>query len=100
MPLYEYAYLEVICFESKRFRVDQMREAVEYLRKQPDREYMGLVAVTHYKSKEPRFGLQARAFIHLKDLAGLTPNKVWKIFDAEVTKQVRYLEGRLTPRYR
>jgi hypothetical protein len=39
MPLYRYEYVEVMCLERKRFGLDQMQEAVAYLKEQPENEY-------------------------------------------------------------
>lgn len=98
MPLYKYEYLEVTCLQVKRFRLDQMREAVEYLKKQqPQSEWVGLTAVTHYESKECSFQLKASPLIHLNDILGRTPRELWEMFDAEVTRQVKYFEGRMSP---
>lgn len=94
MPLYKYDYLEVTCLEPKRFRVDQMREAVEYLKEAAGNGSHRLSAVTSYKNEKPKFWLGAKPFIHLKDITGLTPNKIWKIFDVEARRQVRCLEHR------
>ena len=64
MPLYKYEYLEVTCRERKRCRLDQMREAVEYLKKQqPQSEWVGLTAVMHYASKEFSFRLEAKPML-------------------------------------
>ena len=96
MPLYRYEYFEVTCLERKRFRLDQMREAVEYLKgQQPQSEWVGLTAVTHYKSKEYRFRLEAKPMLTLDQIIGRTPKELWELYDAEVTRQVKYFEGRM-----
>lgn len=97
MPLYKYEYLEVMCLERKRFRLDQMREAVEYLKEQPESDYAGLSAVTSYHSKEFGFRLRASPMITLKNIIGRTPKQLWEMFDAEVSSQIRYREARFSP---
>ena len=97
MALYEYDYLEVVCMERRRFRLDQMREAVEYLREQPESDYVGLSAVTRYHSKEFGFRLKASPMITLKNITGRTPKQLWETFDERVTRQVKYFEYRFSP---
>ena len=97
MPLYKYEYLEVTCLQVKRFRLEQMREAVEYLKQQPQTEFVGLSAITHYKSEKYRFQLKASPLIHLNDILGRTPRELWEMFDADVTQKVKYFEGRMSP---
>lgn len=94
MPLYKYEYLEVFCLERKRFRLDQMREAVAYLKEQPQNEYVGLSAMTNYHSREFGFRLRATPMINLKKIIGRTPKQLWEMFDAEVTSQIKYREQR------
>ena len=97
MPSYKYEYLEVTCLERRKFRVDQMREAVAFLREQPQSEYVGLSAITNYHSKEFGFRLQASPMITLKTIIGRTPKQLWEMFDADVTSQIKYFEGRFSP---
>jgi hypothetical protein len=96
MPLYKYEYLEVTCLERKKFRVDQMRDAVAYLKEQPQSEYVGLSAITHYHSREFGFRLKASPMINLKNITGRTPKQLWEMFDADVTRQVKYFEHRMS----
>ena len=97
MALYKYEYLEVVCMERRKFRLDQMREAVAYLREQPESEYVGLAAITNYHSKEFGFRLQASPMITLKNITGRTPKQLWETFDERVTRQVKYFEHRFGP---
>ena len=97
MPLYKYVYLEVVCLDRKRFSLDQMREAVAYLKQQPQSEYVGLSATTHYQSEEFSFRLKAAPMITLKNIIGRTPKEIWEMFDTEVTRQVKYFEHRMSP---
>lgn len=96
MPLYRYTHLEVTCLNVKKFPINEMRAAVEYLKQQPQSEYVGLSAVTNYVSKEYRFKLRAAPLINLKDIIGKTPRELWEMFDADVTRQIRYFEGRMS----
>ncbi len=97
MALYKYEHLEVVCTERRKFRLDQMREAVAYLREQPESDYIGLSAITNYHSKEFGFRLKASPMITLKNITGRTPNQLWEMFDADVTQQIKYFEGRFSP---
>lgn len=97
MPLYKCEYLEVTCLERKRFRLDQMREAVEYLKKQqPQSEWVGLTAVTHYDSKEYTFRLGAKPMLTLDQIFGRTRKELWELYDTEVTQKIKYFEGRMS----
>lgn len=71
-----------------------MREAVAYLKEQPQSDYVGLSAITNYRSKEFRFRLQASPMITLKEIIGRTPKQLWETFDADVTRQIKYFEQR------
>ena len=51
--------------------------------------------LTHYKSKEYRFRLEAKPMLTLDQIIGRTPKELWELYDAEVTRQVKYFEGRM-----
>lgn len=84
---YEYQYLEVMCIEHPKYRIDQMREAVEYLRGVPQTGYTGLVATTSV-DVPPRFKLLAQPMLQLSDILGKTESQVWAMFDQAVDEQI------------
>lgn len=95
MPLYDYKYLEVTCFKRREFRPNQMRQAVEYLRTQPQGRFVGLSAYVSVKLPQYDHWLRAAPLIHLDSIIGKTPKQVWDMFDAEVTAQIKdYVDGR------
>lgn len=94
MPRYRYLHFEATCYNVRQFRVDQMREAVDYLKTQPQTKYAGLCAKCDYKSPTHRFWLGTKPLIQLEKVKGKTPREVWEMFDADVTRQIKYFENR------
>ncbi len=68
-----------MCYQIKHFPIDQMREAVEYLKKQPQTPLVGLVG--NALVKDGHFQLGATPMLHLDRLTGMTPTQVWHAFD-------------------
>jgi len=81
---YAYSTLRVMCYHSREYRVDQMREAVEYLKTQPQTEFTGLQART--STTAGPYKLQAEPRLPLDKILGKTPAQVWDMFDAEVDR--------------
>lgn len=96
---YRYSHLIAMCYFSKEFHVDQIRDAVEYLKTEPMTEFTGLVAVTYYQSPNHRFKLEAKPMLNLNQILGKTPTEVWAMFDSDVDRQIRDLERRFEPRF-
>ena len=82
-----------MCYDRKHFPIDRMREAVEYLKSQPQTPFVGLVGETHVRDE--RFQLGATPMLHLDRLTGMTPKQVWDAFDVQVSDQVAYFRKRL-----
>ena len=93
---YEYTELIVMCYEAKIFRIDRLREAVDYLKQQPQTGFVGLVAVTLYTSPEYGFQLRARPTLPLERIAGKRPAEVWPLFDHKVDQDIFSLKRRFT----
>ncbi len=81
-----------MCYDIKHFSTDRMREAVEYLKKQPQTPLVGLVGSTHVQDE--LFQLGATPMLHLDRLTGMTPKQVWDAFDVQVSDQVAYFRKR------
>ena len=96
MPKYKYTKLRVMCLEAPWFRIDQLREAAEYLKTVPQTGYTGLVAVTNFK--DDLINLRPEPMLQLKDILGKTPKEVWDLFDKAVDEKVRsHRTRRLNP---
>ena len=81
---YEYSTLRVMVYHDKYFPVDQLREAVEYLKTQPQSEHTGLVART--LTAAGTYKLLAEPMLSLGEITGKTPGEVWAAFDAGVDR--------------
>ena len=92
MPRYTYTRLTVMCYHIKHFPTDQMREAVAYLKEQPQTPLVGLVGNAHIQDE--LFQLGAAPMLHLDRLTGMTPKQVWEVFDVQVSDQVAYFRKR------
>jgi len=77
---------------SEFFEVGQLREAVEYLKLQPQTPFVGLVARTH--TTAGRYKLMAEPMLSLDEILGKTPSEVWALFDAGVDRSRKSLEAR------
>lgn len=85
-----------MCLDGPWYRIDQLREAVEYLKTVPETGYTGLMAETHYKDEVVNLGPQP--MLQLKDILGKSPEEVWKMFDQRVDEFVReHRAQRLNP---
>jgi len=73
-----------MCYDAKWFAVDQLREAVEYLRSQPQTPHTGLIARTN--TNAGRYKLSAEPMLLLDQILGKTPSEVWAAFDLEVDR--------------
>jgi hypothetical protein len=82
---YLYEGLKVMCYHSREFSVDQLREAVEYLKTQPQTEFTGLVAMT--STTAGPYKLLAQPMLSLDQVIGKKPSEVWALFDADVDRQ-------------
>ncbi len=95
VPRYAYDLLQVLCFEPKRFALDDLRGAVEYL-KTIDRDgFVGILVEVNVAAG--RFKLRAPAFLRLEEIAGKKPSEVWEMLDAKVDRQIAYFEQRDGP---
>ncbi len=86
-----------MCFDRRFFSTDQLREAVECLKLQPQTGFTGLVAETHVRAD--RFQLYAQPMLQLAKIVGKTPLEVWFSFDCDVDRQVNDLKARFLPGY-
>ena len=86
-----------MCYDRRFFRIDQLREAVEYLNLQPQTGFTGLVAETTVRAE--RFQLYAQPMLQLAAILGKTPREVWSRFDCDVDRQVHDLTARFLPGY-
>jgi hypothetical protein len=84
MMKYAYSALRVMCYNAKYFAIDQMREAVEYLKTQPQTEFTGLQATT--STTAGPYKLLAQPILPLDQIIGKTPAEVWDAFDAGVDR--------------
>ena len=98
MPKYDYTRLRVMCLEGPYYRVDQLREAVEYLKTVPQTGYTGLQATVPVKTD--LINLLAQPILQLSDIVGKTPAEVWAMFDREVDRMVREHEAMRRNTYR
>lgn len=97
MPRHRYIQLQVMCSDLMNFPLDQLREAVEYLRHQPQTGYTGLIAQADVETEQ--FKLLAQPMLQLSEIIGKTPAEVWDAFDADVDRQVAGLIERYAPEY-
>lgn len=88
MPEYAYDRLTVMCRDRKHFAVNELREAVEYLKLQPESEFIGVQAEVTIKAG--KFILGAAPMLKLRELLGKRPSEVWAMFDADVSRQRDY----------
>jgi hypothetical protein len=86
MPKYEYTELRVVCLEGPYYRVDQLREAVERLKREPQTGYTGLAATTHVMVG--KYPYECKPMLQLADIVGKTPAEVWDLFDAKTTDNI------------
>lgn len=94
---HKYVQLVAWCYDRRMFGVDQMREAVEYLKTQQVTDHTGLGAVSYYRSPQHRFQLKAEPLLPLDQVLGKTPAEVWDLFDNDVDRQITGLEHRCMP---
>jgi len=81
---YRYEKLCAMCYDAKDFPIDQMREAVEYLKTQRQTPYTGLQATT--STTAGSYKLLAQPILPLGQILGKTPGEVWDAFDAGVDR--------------
>lgn len=91
---YAYSTLRVMCYNAKYFAVDQLREAVEYLKTQPQTKFTGLQATT--STTAGTYKLLAQPILPLDQILGKTPREVWAAFDVELDRWRRDLEAAST----
>ena len=89
---YTYSTLRVMVYHDKYFPIDQLREAVEYLKTQPQTEHTGLMARTLTTAGD--YKLLAEPILPLDKILGMTPREVWAEFDAAVDRSRKSLEAR------
>jgi len=80
---YKYLHLYVMCSKGRKFRIDQLREAVAYFRSIPPHDLTYLSAVGK-PVKAGDFSLGPQPYIRLDQIAGRTPRDIWKEFDRQV----------------
>lgn len=81
-----------MCFEGPRFRIDQMREAVDRLRLEPETPFIGLQASVTVRAGD--LVLLAEPVLPLSRIEGRTPAEVWSIFDSLVDSERAKLAAR------
>jgi len=72
-------------FDRRFFGIDQLRDAVEYLKLQPQTGFIGLVAETHVRAE--RFELYAQPMLQLATISARRRGP----FGLDVTKQAVHL---------
>jgi len=88
---YVYENLYVRYQAAKDFAVDELQDAIAYLRTQPEKECGGLTAVTH--ATVGQYRLRAEATLSFDELRRKTPDEIWSAFDAEVDRWAAGLEA-------
>lgn len=93
---YEYTKLVVSCYNAREYPVDQMRPAVEELRRAeaevPIKGFVGLVAVAKVVRAGP-FLYEPKPMLRLIEIEGKTPREVWEMFDSAIDEDC---EGLIT----
>jgi len=87
---YAYSTFRVMCYQDKYFAVDQLREAVEYLKLQAQTGFTGLVARTN--TTAGRYKLLAEPMLSFDQIIGKTSPEVWSLFDALSDRMGRTIE--------
>jgi len=72
---YAYSTLRAMCYNARYFAIDQLREAVEYLKTHPQTEFTGLQATTNTTAGP--YKLLAQPILPLDQILGKTPGEVW-----------------------
>lgn len=98
MPKYQYTQLRVMCVEGPYYRLDQMREAVEYLKGVPQTGWTGLQATVPVRTE--KISLLAQPILQLSEIVGKVPAEVWAMFDAKVDATVADHEAMRSRTYR
>ena len=96
MSRYYYTELVAMCFHGRSFGVNHMREAVAYLKTQPQTAFTGLCATVSYKSEKYTFQLGTSPMVSLEQIAGKLEAEVWEMFDRKIDDQISYFEGRFS----
>nr|AUN37309.1 hypothetical protein [uncultured bacterium] len=94
MARYRYKDLYVFCHDDPRyFRPEELRSAVEHLKRMPQRGFTSLVAHGETVDAGP-FKLGPNPALRLNQIVGKTPAEVWELFDAGVDEQRKGLVQR------
>jgi hypothetical protein len=87
-----------MCVEGPYFRTDQIREAVERLKLEPETGWTGLQATVPIETD--LINLLAQPIIPLSQILGKRPSEVWAMFDDKVDATVKDHEEFRTRSYR
>lgn len=92
MARFEYEKLIAMVYEKREFLPSELREAVEYLKTQPQVEgFTGLAASVTVRAGE--YVLLAEPVLPLNTILGRTPSEVWAMFDVKVQTEISRLEN-------
>jgi len=80
-----------MCYHAKDFGLNQLREAVEYLRTIEQTNHVGIAAIGTVAAAG-RYKLIPEPMLKLSEIVGRTPTQVWDLFDQKTDE---WIEGLL-----
>ena len=92
---YVYESLCVRCNQTRYFSVDELPDAIAYLRSQSETQGAGLIATTHIKIGP--YPISSELLLSLDEIQQKMPNEVWAAFDVKFDTWKAALEATHEP---